>query len=45
MVGDPLESPESRSVCTWARAMRIFGGPDEVHVRTAARRELRRYEN
>ncbi|GAA3117577.1 acyl-CoA dehydrogenase family protein [Planomonospora alba] len=26
-----------------ARAMRIFDGPDEVHVRTVARRELRPY--
>ncbi|MBW8484527.1 acyl-CoA dehydrogenase family protein [Actinomadura parmotrematis] len=27
----------------WARAMRIFDGPDEVHVRTVARQELRRH--
>jgi acyl-CoA dehydrogenase len=27
----------------WVRAMRIFDGPDEVHVRTIARQELRRY--
>jgi acyl-CoA dehydrogenase len=28
----------------WARAMRIFDGPDEVHVRSVARQELRRYQ-
>ena len=28
----------------WVRAMRIFDGPDEVHVRTVARQELRRHE-
>ncbi|WP_103936842.1 acyl-CoA dehydrogenase family protein [Thermomonospora echinospora] len=27
----------------WARAMRIFDGPDEVHVRTVARQELKSY--
>jgi acyl-CoA dehydrogenase len=27
----------------WSRAMRIFDGPDEVHVRTVARRELKPY--
>ncbi|MCW2915231.1 MAG: acyl-CoA dehydrogenase domain protein [Actinomycetia bacterium] len=27
----------------WVRAMRIFDGPDEVHVRTVARQELRRH--
>nr|BFE86750.1 hypothetical protein GCM10020093_093510 [Planobispora longispora] len=26
-----------------ARAMRIFDGPDEVHIRTVARRELKPY--
>ena len=25
----------------WHRAMRIFDGPDEVHLRTLAKRELR----
>lgn len=28
----------------WHRAMRIFDGPDEVHLRSIARRELRRWE-
>jgi acyl-CoA dehydrogenase len=28
----------------WHRAMRIFDGPDEVHLRTIARRELRKWE-
>jgi acyl-CoA dehydrogenase len=27
----------------WHRAMRIFDGPDEVHVRTVARAEIRRH--
>ena len=27
----------------WQRAMRIFDGPDEVHKRTIAQRELRRW--
>jgi len=27
----------------WHRAMRIFDGPDEVHVRTIAKSELRRH--
>ncbi len=27
----------------WHRAMRIFDGPDEVHLRTIARRELRKW--
>jgi len=26
----------------WHRALRIFDGPDEVHLRTIARRELKR---
>jgi len=26
----------------WSRALRIADGPDEVHLRTIARRELRR---
>jgi acyl-CoA dehydrogenase len=26
----------------WHRAMRIFDGPDEVHLRTIAKSELRR---
>ena len=28
----------------WHRAMRIFDGPDEVHVRTLAKNELHRYQ-
>ncbi len=28
----------------WHRAMRIFDGPDEVHLRTLARSELRKWE-
>ncbi|MDA8312894.1 MAG: acyl-CoA dehydrogenase family protein [Actinomycetota bacterium] len=28
----------------WHRAMRIFDGPDEVHIRSLARAELRRHE-
>lgn len=28
----------------WHRAMRIFDGPDEVHLRTIARREVRRHD-
>jgi acyl-CoA dehydrogenase len=28
----------------WHRAMRIFDGPDEVHLRTIARKELRKWE-
>ena len=28
----------------WHRAMRIFDGPDEVHLRSIARTELRQYE-
>jgi acyl-CoA dehydrogenase len=31
------------SLYTQARTMRIFDGPDEVHRRSLARRELRRY--
>jgi acyl-CoA dehydrogenase len=27
---------------TWGRALRIMDGPDEVHLRTVARGELRR---
>jgi acyl-CoA dehydrogenase len=27
----------------WHRAMRIFDGPDEVHLRSVARAELGRY--
>jgi acyl-CoA dehydrogenase len=29
----------------WHRAMRIFDGPDEVHLRSVARAELGRYAN
>ncbi|MBW8824902.1 MAG: acyl-CoA dehydrogenase, partial [Acidobacteria bacterium] len=28
----------------WQRAMRIFDGPDEVHKRTVAQRELRKWQ-
>jgi acyl-CoA dehydrogenase len=31
------------SLWTQARTMRIFDGPDEVHKRSLARRELRQY--
>jgi alkylation response protein AidB-like acyl-CoA dehydrogenase len=33
----------ARDYHAWVRAMRIFDGPDEVHVRTVARQELRRH--
>jgi acyl-CoA dehydrogenase len=29
---------------SWQRAMRIFDGPDEVHKRSIAQRELRQWE-
>lgn len=29
----------------WHRAMRIFDGPDEVHLRTIAKTELRKHDN
>jgi acyl-CoA dehydrogenase len=32
------------SLWTQARSMRIFDGPDEVHRRSLARRELKRYQ-
>jgi acyl-CoA dehydrogenase len=32
------------SMYAWVRAMRIFDGPDEVHVRTVAGQELWRHE-
>lgn len=41
--GVSQDTPLARAYA-WHRAMRIFDGPDEVHVRSVARDELRKYE-
>lgn len=42
--GVSQDTPLAR-MWAWHRSMRIFDGPDEVHMRSLARAELRRYTN